>query len=80
MYITVEQSLRNNGDRHLERAIAYASAQWPDHYYEGSIKKAIRNYKKADGFIITDPFFKSMIELAGNIIIKHVADSLMYKG
>lgn len=49
-YLSVEECIRRNGHRHLERAIAYASAGYPDRYYQGSMAKAKRAYLKADLF------------------------------
>lgn len=46
-YLTIEEYYRRNGWRHLERAIAYASAGYEDRFYEGSMKKALRNFKIA---------------------------------
>lgn len=49
-YLTIEECIRRNGHRHLERAIAYASAGYPDKFYKGSIKKALKQYVKAELF------------------------------
>lgn len=72
-YFTLEQTIRNNGHRHLERAIAYASAQWPEYYYQGSMKKAKRNYAKADKFKIY-PWQQEIIDR----LSENVAEQVMY--
>lgn len=75
MYYTVEQSFRRNGDRYLERAIAYASAQYPEHYYQGSMKKAFRWYKKADGFKINpNSIYYDLL----NNMHDQISDSILY--
>lgn len=77
-YLTVEQSIRKNGNRHLERAIAYASAGYSEQYYQGSMKKALKNFKLADEFAnyfkIDDPVLKSI----GNILDKSISDAILY--
>ena len=79
MYLTIEQSIRNNGHRHLERAIAYASAQWPEHYVLGSLRKAERNFKKADTIAHlykTDPIMQAVIDRMNG----RIAVQIMYDG
>lgn len=64
MYYTVVQHYKDNANRHLERAIAYASAGFADRYFEDSMKKALRNFKVADEFKVPsflEPFQKQMI-------------------
>lgn len=64
LYISIGDCIRANGDRHLERAIAYASAGYPERFFQGSMKKALRNYKNADALKIDDP------------LIKHITDAI----
>lgn len=72
-YLTVEEYYRRNGKRHLERAIAYTSASYPDRYYEGSMKKALRNLKKADELKVPD-----LLKPILNKLSDQVADAIMY--
>lgn len=48
-YITIEQSFKMNGDRHLQNAINYHSCGMIKHCI-GSIKKTIKNYEKYEYF------------------------------
>jgi hypothetical protein len=50
-YLTLVDSIRQNGNRHLANAIGYASAGLPRHS-DGSLRKAMRNLSKADSFTI----------------------------
>lgn len=70
-YITIQDQFKLNGDRHLERAIAYASAQYPDRYFEGSMRKAISNYKKADEF-------KFVVHIERMFIFKEINERITF--
>lgn len=71
-YYTVEDHFRSNGERHLERAISYISAGFPDRYYQGSMGKAERNFKKAEGLKLPD-FLNSIVGKLAN----SVADTIL---
>lgn len=77
-YLTIEQSIRQNGNRHLERAIAYASAGYPERYYQSSMKKALRNFKLANEFRnyfrIDDPVLRSIV----NVLDKSLTDAILH--
>lgn len=45
-FITVHQLLRDNGNRHLNKAVAYLTSNNLE-YAIGSLRKAIRNYEAA---------------------------------
>ncbi len=47
MYLTVSQSIRANGERHLANAVGYA-AKGNLNYSAGSMRKALRQFKRAD--------------------------------
>lgn len=72
IYYTIEECYRRNGYRHLERAIAYTSAGYPDRFYEGSMRKALRNFKKADELKIPE-YLEPMLDL----FTKRIVDSIM---
>jgi hypothetical protein len=46
-YFRLNDWHKRNGERHLANAISYASAGYPDRFYEGSMRKAIRNFDRA---------------------------------
>lgn len=69
---TAEEYYRQNGDRHLERAIAYISAGYPLRFYNGSMLKAIKNFKKADSVKIPKFLLPMLDGLA-----KAIADKIM---
>lgn len=54
------------------------SAGYPERYYQGSMKKALRNFKLADEFRnyfrIDDPVLKSIV----NVLDKSVSDAIFY--
>lgn len=76
-YLTVEECIRRNGHRHLERAIAYASAGYPDRYFEGSMKKALKAYAKAELFKTPDWMIKAYGHRLKEIS-DHVSDAILY--
>lgn len=47
-YMTIEQCFLENGYRHFEKALFYKEAGYPDRFYEGSMRKARRWFKKAN--------------------------------
>lgn len=47
-YMTLEQCIRANGDRHMVNAARYAADGLKEHAF-GSYRKARRNYTRADG-------------------------------
>lgn len=52
VYKPVAEHYRRNGWRHLENAISYASAGYPLRFYNGSMIKALRNFKRANSLEI----------------------------
>lgn len=46
-YVSVAQQIRNNAERHLANAVGYASRS-NFSYCDGSMRKALRNFKRAD--------------------------------
>lgn len=70
-YQTIDDWFKQNAERHLERAIAYASAGYPDRFYEGSMRKAIRNFKIADDFKVPE-FFKPYVDALSNAIADNI--------
>lgn len=71
MYLTIEDHYKQNADRHLERAIAYASAGYHDRYYEASMKKALKWYKKADALKLPK-YLDETIKMLGKKIADHI--------
>lgn len=70
-YISVAEHYRLNGCRHLENAISYASAGYPLRFYNGSMVKALRNFKRAEG--LEFPFWlESSIKYMGQIITNRI--------
>jgi len=45
-YVTVEQAIWQNGERHLANAVGYASRGMMQHS-DGSMRKALRNFRRA---------------------------------
>lgn len=84
MYITIQQTYRMNGDRHLERAIAYISAGYHNKYADGSLVKAKRNYemaKKLDKFlpaIVFKTLADSTLDETLNMIARSLTESIIH--
>jgi len=81
-YLTLEETIRQNGHRHLERAISYASAGYPNRFYEGSMRKALKNFKRADSFTEVDKlcqlFWKQMADDLYNRIVDNIINGSHY--
>lgn len=75
-YISLEEAIRQNGHRHLERAISYISAGYPDRFADGSLRKAIKNFKKADELKFKTVIDKVLDPIINNLVDK-VAQSIM---
>lgn len=71
-YFSVEESVRLNGERHLANAIGYAAKGNPN-YCMGSLRKAERNFKRADSLTLP-PFLKPVVDILQGI----VADQIMH--
>ena len=72
MYITIENQLILNGDRHRANAIAYLEAGNLG-YAIGSFCKMLRNYEKARLFQIDNPILKDITSILAN----QVAETIM---
>lgn len=72
-YLTIEDSFRHNGDRHLTRAFNHLYYGHPDSYWQGSIDKAIKNYKNADALKL-DPWAQNIVD----IMAHRMADVILY--
>lgn len=73
-YQTINQSYRNNGDRHLQNAINYHSVGMIG-YCIGSLKKAIKNYEKSQELeeYLAPEIYNPLLNLLAN----QVADTIM---
>jgi hypothetical protein len=78
IYLTIEDKIRANGHRHLERAISYACAEYPDHYYEGSMRKARKNFKIADSFTETDKLMQLFLKNIAEDLNNHISNHILY--
>lgn len=77
-YLTVEESIRQNGHRHLERTISYISAGYPDRFADSSLRKAIKNFKRADEIKIQTPdWFVKYLGMMEDKIAAAVAKNIM---
>lgn len=73
-YMTLSENIRKNGDRHKANAERYLSQGLPE-YAAGSMRKAEKNYKRADEIEeifklpkFLEPFYKEVKEaMARNI-------------
>lgn len=70
-YINIEESLNNNGNRHLGRALYYIYSNYPDKFWEGSLKKALKNYKKANELSL-NPFEYMIINDISNKLANQI--------
>lgn len=77
-YISVSESIRQNGDRHKANAERYLAEGKPD-YAAGSLRKAARNYYKADELdqMLQVPAF---IKPAYDALLKAVEDEIFGRG
>jgi len=76
-YLSVEGSIRANGDRHLERAFNHLYCGHPDTYWQGSVDKALKNYKKADALKL-DPIIEAMMKPLMDRLAIGMSDAIMY--
>lgn len=70
-YITVEEAIRLNGDRHLQRANRYLADENFE-FAEGSLAKAEKNYSKAN-ILRIDPIFDNILKDLSD----RIADSIL---
>lgn len=71
-YVRVEDHFRLNGERHLEHAIGYISAGYPDRFADGSLKKAKRNFKLGRGLELPP-----IVEDSTNILANRIANFIL---
>ena len=69
-YISVQEAYRLNSERHLANAISYASAGYPDRFYDGSMRKAVRNLNISDKF-------KCYVYVSQYVLCCNVANDIM---
>ena len=61
IYLTIEDHFKTNGDRHLERAFNHYYHRYPPRYWQRSLDKALKNYKKADALKL-DPLTEAILK------------------
>jgi hypothetical protein len=75
-YLSVEQTIRKNGERHLANAVSYASKNLPTHS-EGSLCKAKKNFRRAD--VLRGPSMPDFVKAAYDIMLRRVSENLFGK-
>ena len=75
-YMKIEQSIRANGDRHFNNAYYYALCGYPKSYFDGAMRKAEKNYKKADRLKI-DPILEAIFKPMVDNLMNRINGSIM---
>lgn len=76
MYQTIRQSFIDNGNRHARKAAYWRGEGKPD-YAEGSMRKARKNWAKAEAWAVTLP---PNIEMAYAVTLAAIEQNLFTQG
>lgn len=76
-YLTMAESIKLNGERHLANAVGYASRGLFSHS-DGSMRKAVRNFNRADDLEMPlSPFTRRITDRVTSDFVKRIADRIM---
>ena len=76
-FLSTADSIRLDGERHLANSIGYASRGLFG-YSDGSMRKAIRNFKRANHLDMRlDSFTRRVMEPIASDFAKRIADRIM---
>jgi hypothetical protein len=79
-YFRFNDYYKLNGERHLANAISYASAGYRDRFYEGSMRKAIRNFDRARPIFTLADFIERLQRPMMERIAEQIADDIIKSG